>query len=63
MTSMCWPSWDHDPVVRRYRAFFADLDWHVIPARVATRPRPVPAPHPTTGYVKALLIEFCAHNA
>ncbi len=53
---------DYDPVVRRYRAFFAHLDWHVIPARVTTRPWPGPAPHPTAAYVKALLIKLCEHR-
>ena len=29
-----------DPVVQRYRAFFADLDWSVIVERDPTRPWP-----------------------
>ena len=53
---------DHDPVVRRYRAFFAHLDWAVIPARTVTRPRPGRQPHPTSAYVKALLIKLCEHK-
>ncbi len=53
---------DHDPVVRRYRTFFAHLDWRVIPAEAA-RPRPGPVPHPTTAYVKALLIKLCEHKS
>lgn len=53
---------DHDPVVRRYRTFFAHLDWTVIPERATTRPWPGPAPHPTTAYVKALLIKLCEHK-
>jgi len=53
---------DHDPVVRRYRAFFAHLDWPVIPAPEAARPRPGPVPHPPAAYVKALLIKLCAHK-
>lgn len=53
---------DHDPVVRRYRAFFAHLDWTAIPAREATRPWPGPVPHPLAAYVKALLIKLCEHK-
>lgn len=33
---------DHDPVVRCYRAFFALLDWTVIPERDSDRPGPGP---------------------
>jgi hypothetical protein len=51
-----------DPVVQRYRAFFADLDWSVIAERAPTRPWPGPLPHPTRAYVKALLIKLCAHK-
>jgi len=53
---------DHDPVVRRYRAFFAYLDWSVVPEREATRPWPGSPPHPTTAYVKTLLIKLCEHK-
>ena len=53
---------EHDPVVRRYRAFFAHLDWHAIAAREATRPRPGPVPHPQAAYIKALLIKLCEHK-
>ena len=28
---------ERDPLVQRYRAFFAHLDWSVVPAREATR--------------------------
>src|SRR5690348_10244998 len=51
-----------DPVVQRYRAFFTHLDWTVIPERDATRPWPGPLPHPTSAYVKALLIKLCEHK-
>jgi hypothetical protein len=51
-----------DPVVQRYRAFFADLDWSVIAERDPTRPWPGPLPHPTRAYVKALLIKLCEHK-
>lgn len=53
---------ERDPLVQRYRAFFADLDWTVIPAREATRPWPGKVPHPTAAYVKALLIKQCEHK-
>ncbi len=40
---------DHDPVVRRYRAFFAHLDWTAIPPpRAASRLRLGRTPHPTS---------------
>jgi hypothetical protein len=51
-----------DPVVARYRAFFALLDWSVVPARDPTQPWPGPVPHPPTAYVKALLIKLCEHK-
>src|SRR5690348_4696058 len=43
-----------DPVVRRYRALFALLDWNLIPERAAGRPWPGRPPHPPAAYVKAL---------
>jgi hypothetical protein len=70
MIAVC-PEHDHnrrtavlacDPVVQRYRAFFAYLDWTLIPERDATRPWPGPLPHPTSAYVKALLIKLCEHK-
>jgi len=45
-----------------YRAFFALLDWSVVPAREESRPWPGPVPHPPTAYVKALLIKLCEHK-
>ncbi len=53
---------DHDPVVRRYRAFFAHVDWPVIPVRDPARPWPGPPPHPPAAYSKALLIKLCEHK-
>lgn len=50
---------DHDPVVQRYRSFFACLDWNVIREREATRPWPGRIPHPPAAYVKSLLIKLC----
>jgi Transposase DDE domain len=52
-----------DPVVQRYRAFFALVDWEQVPARDRSRPWPGPAPHPRTAYVKALLIKLCEQKA
>ena len=55
--------WAHartsDPLVSRYRAFFALLDWEQVPERDPTRPWPGRPPHPTSAYVKALLIKCC----
>jgi len=53
---------DHDPVVRRYRTFFAHVDWRVIPEQAPPRPQPGPVPHPATAYIKALLIKLCEHK-
>lgn len=53
---------DHDPVVQRYRAFFALLDWSQVPDRDPTRPWPGAAPHPRSAYVKALLVKLCEHK-
>src|SRR5215218_7042637 len=50
---------ERDPVVCRYRAFFALLDWGAVPERDARRPWPGSPPHPTAAYVKALLVKLC----
>ncbi|MGH3522851.1 MAG: hypothetical protein ACRDU4_08465 [Mycobacterium sp.] len=52
-----------DPVVARYRAFFALLDWSQVPERAPGRPWPGPAPHPRAAYIKALLVKLCEHHA
>ena len=49
----------HDPVVQRYRALFALLDWAQVPERDAQRPWPGRWPHPEAAYVKALLVKVC----
>jgi hypothetical protein len=49
----------HDPLVQRYRALFALLEWGVVPERDPTRPWPGPPPHPAAAYVKALVIKIC----
>jgi len=52
----------HDPVVQRYRAFFALLDWRQVPERDACRAWPGTPPHPTAAYIKALLVKLCEHK-
>jgi hypothetical protein len=52
-----------DPVVQRYRAFFALLDWAQVPSRSAARPWPGRTPHPPAAYIKALLVKLCEHKA
>jgi hypothetical protein len=47
-----------DPVVQRYRALFALLDWSVVPERDAGRPWPGSPPHPRAAYIKALLVKL-----
>lgn len=48
-----------DPVVRRYRALFAVLDWSVVSERDARRRWPGRVPHPRAAYIKALLVKLC----
>lgn len=48
-----------DPVVARYRTFFAHLDWTVVSERDDRRPWPGTPPHPRTAYVKTLLVKLC----
>lgn len=48
-----------DPLVQRYRAFFALFDWALVPERDPTRPWPGPPPHPAATYIKALLVKVC----
>ncbi len=52
----------HDPVVHRYRAFFALLDWSQVSEREDTHPWPGVPPHPTAAYIKALLVKLCEHK-
>ena len=52
----------HDPVVHRYRTFFALLDWEQVPEREDTHPWPGPPPHPTAASIKALLVKLCEHK-
>lgn len=50
---------EHDPLVQRYRAFFAELDWTALEQRDAARHQPGPHPHPETAYLKAFLVKIC----
>ena len=50
---------DVDPIVQRYRAFFAVLDWSQVPERDPHRAWPGSPPHPQATYVKALLVKLC----
>lgn len=56
------PPWatarDADPVVQRYRRLFAHVDWSVVPERDPSRPWPGSPPHPTSAYIKALLVKL-----
>lgn len=52
-----------DPVVRRYRAFFALLDWRQVTERDTGRRWPGRAPHPRTAYVKTLLVKLCEQKS
>jgi hypothetical protein len=49
---------EHDPLVQRYRAFFALFDWSVIPEPVIDRSQPGKRPHPQSAYVKAFLLKI-----
>lgn len=52
-----------DPVVHRYRALFAVLDWNAVAERDETRRWPGRVPHPRTAYIKALLVKLCEQKA
>jgi hypothetical protein len=49
----------HDPLVQRYRTFFDQLDWSVVPEPPVDPSRPGQRPHPQSAYIKALLIKVC----
>ncbi len=48
---------EHDPVVQRYRAFFALFDWSQAPDPAIDPSRPGKRPHPQSAYLKALLLK------
>jgi len=54
---------ERDPIVQRYRSFFALLDWTQVPDRERDRPWPGSTPHPETAYIKALLVKLCEQKA
>jgi hypothetical protein len=54
---------ERDPIVQRYRSFFALLDWTQVPDRPMDHPWPGNAPHPESAYVKALLVKLCEQKA
>lgn len=49
---------EHDPLVQRYRAYFALFDWSVIPEPVLDPTQPGKRPHPQSAYVKAFLLKI-----
>lgn len=49
---------EHDPVVQRYREFFALFDWSVVPEPAIAPKRPGKRPHPERAYIKAFLIKL-----
>ena len=48
---------EHDRLVQRYRTFFDQLDWSVVPEVPVDSSRPGQRPHPQSAYVKAFLIK------
>jgi hypothetical protein len=48
---------EHDPVVQRYRGFFALFDWTQAPDPAVDPSRPGKRPHPQSAYLKALLLK------
>ena len=49
---------EHDPLVQRYRAYFALFDWSVVPEPVIDPCQPGKRPHPQSAYVKAFLLKL-----
>ena len=48
----------HDPLVQRYRAFFALFDWGMLPTVPPDPSQPGRRPHPPSASVKALLLKI-----
>jgi hypothetical protein len=48
----------HDPLVQRYRSFFALFDWRVVPEPAPDPSQPGKRPHPQSAYIKALLLKL-----
>jgi hypothetical protein len=59
--------WAHaralDPLLGRYRACFALLDWDLVLERDPTRPWPGHTPHPTSACSNVLLLNLCERHA
>ena len=49
---------EYDPLVQRYRDFFALFDWSLIPQPCIDPSRPGKRPHPPSAYIKALLLKL-----
>lgn len=49
---------EHDASVQRYRAFFAQFRWSVVPDPPIDPSQPGKRPHPQSAYVKALLLKI-----
>src|ERR1700693_88680 len=49
---------EHDPLVQRYRAFFALFEWRVVPQPPLDPSQPGKRPHPPCAYIKALLLKL-----
>ncbi len=49
---------EHNDTVQRYRALFALLDWRIVPEPSPDPSRPGKRPHPSSAYIKALLIKL-----
>jgi hypothetical protein len=49
---------EHDPVVQRYRAFFALFDWEVVPDPFIDPSQPGKRPHLQSASLKALLLKL-----
>ncbi len=52
----------YDPVVVRYRAFFALFDWDAAFPEADVLAGPGKPPHPEVAYVKAFLVKICEHH-
>ena len=48
---------EHDPVVQRYRTFFALFEWRVVPEPPLDPSQPGKRAHPQRAYIKALLLK------
>ena len=49
---------EHDPLVQRYRSFFALFAWQVVPEPPLDPSQPGKRPHPQSAYIKALLLKL-----